>query len=255
MLNDLFVLFILFVIYSFLGWLTEVLYAFYKHRKFVNRGFLFGPFCPIYGIGVVLASKLLFNFKANIIILYILSVIITSALEYITSYILEIFFQSTWWDYSNQKYNINGKICLIFSLLWGLACVLIVKIVNPFVENLLSVFINLLGSYEKLFLEIVFLYFCADFIITLVSLFGFKRILLSLQNIKQKYNVEFAKLKENKQISMEDIIRFKNDFTLKQETIFNKITKNQKRILKAFPYINSKRYKLIEEIKKRIKEF
>ena len=142
-----------------------------------------------------------------------------------------------------------------FSLLWGLACVFIVKILNPFIQSLLGVFTNLVGSYERLLLEIVFLYFCIDFIITLISLFGFKRILLSLQNIKQKYNIEFAKLKENAQISKEDIARLKNDFTLKEETIFNKITKNQKRLLKAFPYINSKRYKLIEEIKKRIKEF
>jgi len=248
-------LFILFVLYSFLGWLTEVLYAFFKHRKFVNRGFLFGPFCPIYGIGVVLVSQLLFNFKSNIIVLYILSVIMLSALEYITSYILEIFFQSTWWDYSNEKYNIDGKVCLKFSLLWGVACVLIIEIINPFVERLLSVSSNLLGSYKTLFLELIFIYFCVDFIITLVSLFGFKRILLSMKSIKQKYNIEFAKLKENTQISMEDIARFKNDFTLNEENIFNKITKNQKRLLRAFPYINSKRYKLIEEIKKRIKEF
>ena len=248
-------LFFLFVLYSFLGWVVEILYAFFKHRKFVNRGFLFGPFCPIYGFGVVLASKLLFNFKANIILLYILSIIITSALEYITSYVLEIFFQSTWWDYSNEKYNIGGKICLKFSLIWGLACVFVVEIVNPIADKLLGIFTNLLGSYEKLLLEVVFLYFCIDFIVTLISLFGFKRILLSLQNIKQKYNIEFAKLKENTQISIEDITRFKNDFSLKEENIFNKITKNQRRLLKAFPYINSKRYKLIEEIKRRIKEF
>ena len=252
MLEDLFVLF---VIYSFLGWITEIIYAFFKHRKFVNRGFLFGPFCPIYGIAIVLASQLLFNFKANIFILFILSVIITSVVEYITSYILEIFFQSTWWDYSNEKFNINGKICLKFSLIWGLACVFIVKITNPFVLNHLNILTRVFGSYEKLILEITFVYFCTDFIITLVSLFGFKRILLSLQNIKQKYNIEFAKLKENTQITMEDITRFKNEFSLKEETIFNKITKNQKRLLKAFPYINSKRYKLIEEIKKRIREF
>lgn len=252
MLKD---LFIYFVIYSFLGWLTEVFYAFFKHRKFVNRGFLFGPFCPIYGFAVVLASKLLINFKSNIIILFILSVILTSVIEYITCYVLEIFFQSTWWDYSNEKYNIDGKICLKFSMLWGLACVFIVEIVNPIVQNISSAFTNLLGSYENLLLEIVFIYFCTDFIVTLVSLFGFKRILLSLQNIKQRYNEEFAKLKENTQISMEDIARFKNEFSLREENIFNKITKNQKRLLRAFPYINSKRYKLIEEIKKRIKEF
>jgi len=248
-------LFILFVIYSFLGWLTEVFYAFFKHRKFVNRGFLFGPFCPIYGIGVVMASKLLFGFRSNIILLYLLSVVLASALEYLTSYILEIFFQSTWWDYSNEKYNIDGKICLKFSLLWGLACVFVVEILNPFVVNIINLFTNLLGPYENLFLELVLLYFCTDFVITSISLFGFKRILFSFQNIKQKYNTEFAKLKENTQISLEDISRFKNEFALKEENIFNKITKNQQRLLKAFPYINSRRYKLIEEIKKRIKEF
>ena len=92
-------LFIAFIIYSFLGWVTEVIFAFYKQKKFVNRGFLRGPFCPLYGIGVVLTTHLLFNFRNNIILLYILSVIITSALELITGYILDIFFHTTWWDY------------------------------------------------------------------------------------------------------------------------------------------------------------
>jgi uncharacterized membrane protein len=251
MLED---IFISFVIYAFLGWLTEVIYAFYKHGEFVNRGFLHGPFCPIYGIGIVSVTTLLVNFKGNLVILYVLSIFITSILEYFTGYALEIFFHSTWWDYSNEKYNINGKICLKFSLLWGLACIIIVKVVDPFVSMLLYDFKIFLGYYENVFSSIIFLYFSTDIIVTLLSLYGFKSILQSFQSIQLKYTEEFTKLKENAQLNVEDIMKFKNEFRAKEEAIFNRITKNQRRLLYSFPNLTMKRNKLTLEIKKWLKE-
>ena len=248
-------IFLAFVIYSFLGWISEVIFAFYKHGKFVNRGFLHGPFCPIYGIGVVLTTSLLDDFKGNIIILFVLSVLITSILEYATGYCLEVFFKSTWWDYSNKKFNIGGKVCLAFSLLWGVACLFIVLAVNPIVNYTIVSFNNFLGVYKTLFLQLIFLYFWTDFIMTLVSLYGFKNILKSIQDIKFKYEEDLAKLRANANISLEELSQLKNDFKLKEEAIFGRVTANQRRLVSSFPNISTKSYKIIGNIKKLINDF
>lgn len=248
-------IFLSFVIYSFLGWTTEVLFAFYKQNKFVNRGFLHGPFCPIYGIGIVLTTNFLNDFKGNIVILFILSVLITSLLEFTTGYFLEVFFNSTWWDYSSRRFNIGGKICLLFSLLWGGACLVIVIAVDPAVNYFIRQFNDLIGEYKTLFCQILFLCFWTDFIITLVSLYGFKNVLKSIHDMKVKYEEDLAKFKANASISLDDITEYKNMFKLKEEAIFNRITKNQRRLLTSFPNFSTKRYKIIGGIKKWINEF
>ena len=102
--------FILFIIYSILGWSLEVLLSLYEHKRFINRGFLIGPYCPIYGAGSILLTLLLTNYENNIIILFILSMVICGILEYFVSFILEKIFKLRWWDYTNMKFNINGRI-------------------------------------------------------------------------------------------------------------------------------------------------
>ena len=111
-----------FFIYGFLGWCTEVAFAAWKERTFVNRGFLNGPICPIYGFGVCSVVYLLKPFESNFILLYISSVILVSALEWLTGFLLEKLFHHKWWDYSNEPFNIKGYICLRFSI--NLGCVL-----------------------------------------------------------------------------------------------------------------------------------
>ena len=122
-----------FAIYSFLGWCIEVLYYIKKEHKFVNRGFLYGPFCPIYGAGVVSIIVLLDNFQNNILYLFILAFFLTSFIEYFTGLILEKIFKSKWWDYTNDPFNINGRICLLYSLIWGIASVGVIKIIHPII--------------------------------------------------------------------------------------------------------------------------
>ena len=123
----------IFIIYAFIGWCAEVSYAALDLGIFVNRGFLNGPYCPIYGVGVLIVIELLLPLKNNLIILFIGSVILTSVLEYIVGYLLEKIFHNKWWDYSEIPFNINGYVCLKFSIFWGLSCSFIVLILHPII--------------------------------------------------------------------------------------------------------------------------
>jgi uncharacterized membrane protein len=124
-----------FFIYAVLGWCIEVIYAAGKTGEFVNRGFLNGPYCPIYGIGVILVIYLLAPVANNLFYLFIGSVLVTSALELIVGFLLEQIFQQKWWDYSEMPFNIGGYICLLFSLRWGLACLILVDRIHPVIYS------------------------------------------------------------------------------------------------------------------------
>jgi Predicted membrane protein len=127
-----------FLVYAFLGWCTEVAYATVNTGKFINRGFLNGPVCPIYGFGVVLVISLLTPLKANILLLFLGSVVLTSTLEFLTGWILERLFSQTWWDYSDVPFNIGGYVCLKFSILWGIICVVVMSGIHPMVHSIVS---------------------------------------------------------------------------------------------------------------------
>lgn len=103
--------YLLFFIYSVIGWIIEVTNIFITKKKFINRGFLIGPYCPIYGFGGILMTILLEKYYENIILTFIFSIFICAMLEYFTSYLLEKIFNARWWNYSNRKFNINGRIC------------------------------------------------------------------------------------------------------------------------------------------------
>ncbi len=130
-------LFMMFFIYAFLGWCCEVVFAAAVDGKFVNRGFLNGPVCPIYGVGVVAVIILLTPLEDNLAILFFGSVILTSALEFATGWVLEKLFSTKWWDYSRNKFNLKGYICLEFSLLWGLAATFVMRIIHPMIYDLI----------------------------------------------------------------------------------------------------------------------
>ena len=134
-----------FFVYGFLGWCIEVSYATTKQRKFVNRGFLNGPICPIYGVGVTVVVYFLTPYKDNLILLYALSTVLVTVLEGITGYLMDKIFHHKWWDYTNQPLNIGGYVCLIFSLVWGVACVLIVRVIHPVIHKILTFIPHTLG--------------------------------------------------------------------------------------------------------------
>lgn len=127
-----------FFLYSFLGWCTEVAYATVKERRFVNRGFLGGPWCPIYGVGVSAVVTLLDSFQDSLLLLYLSSFVLVTLIEGMTGFIMDKIFHHKWWDYTGLPFNIGGYVCLPFSIAWGAACLVIVKGVHPLVERLVG---------------------------------------------------------------------------------------------------------------------
>ncbi len=135
----------IFFIYAFLGWCTEVSYAALVTGKFVNRGFLNGPVCPVYGFGVVIVLTCLTPLEENLLLLFLGSVALTSALEWLTGFVLEKLFHQRWWDYSEEPFNLSGYICLRFSIAWGFACLFVVKLLHPTVLLLIRLIPKTLG--------------------------------------------------------------------------------------------------------------
>ena len=125
-----------FVLYAFLGWVCEDLYCGIPAKKFINRGFFYGPYCPIYGVGALLVLYPLLFVKDYPILVFILGVIITSTLEYITSWVMEILFKTRWWDYSERFMNINGRVCLLNSTLFGIMSIVVVYIIHPVIQDI-----------------------------------------------------------------------------------------------------------------------
>ena len=155
--------FILFMMYSFLGWIVETFEIFITKGKIVNRGFFIGPYCPIYGVGLILITSLLKNYTDSIIVLFILSIFICMTLEYLTSYVMEKWFHARWWDYSDTKFNLNGRICLETTIPFGLGGVFIMYIVHPFLTGLLN---NLSSKTIIILGTILFLIFLIDAIVS-----------------------------------------------------------------------------------------
>ena len=138
-------MFLSFFTYGFLGWCTEVAFAAVKQRQFVNRGFLNGPICPIYGVGVTVVIAVLAQFTDHIVFLYLASTLLVTVLEGITGYLLEKLFHHRWWDYSKMPLNIGGYVCVLFSFIWGIVCVLIVEFIHPLLYSLLLLIPKWLG--------------------------------------------------------------------------------------------------------------
>ncbi len=145
--------FLLFIAYSFLGWLMEVTCKLFELKRFVNRGFLIGPICPIYGYGVLGILFLIGNDTTDFLTVFLKSIFICSILEYFTSYFMEKLFKARWWDYSKRKYNINGRICLETMIPFGILGTTIVYIINPLVLKI----INLINPQVKIILTFILL--------------------------------------------------------------------------------------------------
>lgn len=155
------------LIYSCLGWCCEVAFAALKTGKFVNRGFLNGPVCPIYGFGVLSVVLVLEPVKDNLLLLFFGSMVFTSLLEFLAGFAMERIFHDKWWDYSNNPFNIKGYICLEFSVMWGIACVLVVDIIHPIIMKLVNALPHTLSLWLMAALYVLLV---TDAVLTLVEL-------------------------------------------------------------------------------------
>lgn len=266
--SNAYVLFYYFIIYSFLGWCLETVYATIKKKAFVNRGFLHGPFCPIYGFAILSVIVFLKPIENNYIILFVGSVFLTSIVEYITGYVLEKVFNSTWWDYSNKPYNLNGRVCLLFSIIWGTASVLILKIIQPYFVNLVAAIPPKPGI---IFFHIIILYLVIDFTFTVITIFKLKSLLTqlyttyseltdklsdlkinlgntkSIPELKAKLDqlIESAEIKMSKKKSdIENIIK-ELRIKIKYDSLYIKKSPDYSRLIKAFPDLRFKGFDII----------
>jgi uncharacterized membrane protein len=170
----------IFIIYAFIGWCTEVSYATLDTGKFVNRGFLNGPYCPVYGCGVVIVVAVLTPLKDNLLILFAGSFLLTSVLEFITGYILEKVFHNQWWDYSDKPFNIKGYVCLKFSIYWGMACTFIMDVVHPIIYETI---VRIPFKIGVVILVIIMTGFAIDLCVTVSTILKFNRRLKLMDDI------------------------------------------------------------------------
>lgn len=193
-------LILLFTVYSLLGWICESVSCSIEAGKFINRGFLNGPFCPIYGVGALLIVKLLAPFSGNLPALFVASVLVTSILEYLTGFLLEKLFHAKWWDYSHRRFNLQGRVCLGNALVFGVMGVVVTRLVHPFVMQLLG----LIPSFITPFLAAGFAaYFIGDTIVTVRTIVDFNGKLVELQKVLDEIREKSQALLEEKKLSVE----------------------------------------------------
>lgn len=163
--------FMYFIFYSFLGWVMEVCVSLWNKHKFINRGFLIGPYCPIYGWGCLAIILVVGTNTKDILGVFLKSILICSLLEYFTSYFMEKIYNVRWWDYSSKKFNINGRICLETMIPFGLLALLIIYLLHPAVTKL----INLLSPKSLVILAVtIFIIYIIDNIVSTYILFKIK---------------------------------------------------------------------------------
>jgi len=243
-------LFILFIIYSFMGWIGEVIYCSIPEKHFVNRGFLHGPICPVYGVGGILVVFLLAPFKDTWIELFFAATFVTTVLEYFTSWIMEILFHNRWWDYSQFKFNINGRVCLLNSLIFGVAGTLALRFVHPPIEYFIK---SIKSPIIEIVAIVLAMLFITDLIITVRSLKSFNKKLKELKDfsitLRERFTGESWFEYENirdmfkslKQRAKEETTPIISSFIERLE-LLNKKSKSMLRILNAFPKIKSPIY-------------
>ncbi len=245
-------IFLLFLCYSFIGWCSEVIYCSILQKRLINRGFLKGPVCPVYGFGGLLVMGALEPFSSTWIPLFFLSVLVTSTLEYITSWILEKLFDTKWWDYSHYKFNIKGRVCLLNSTLFGIMGMLASHFVHPFLMKLVTWLKEPFIIYTAAGLASVFF---VDFVFTIRKLINFNTYLAKLEEFSESLKAQFvSEAWFNKSVSLDDmLVKLKEKAKLKSDEMttsmiqrleaFSESQKKAVSFISSFPTMTSKRYK------------
>ncbi|WZU00163.1 putative ABC transporter permease [Erysipelothrix sp. D19-032] len=222
-------LFIYWIIYSFIGWILETVYCSILSGKFEERGFLNGPLVPIYGFGAMIILATLLPYAFNPVLVFLLGLILTSSLEYLTSYIMEKAFKMRWWDYSEMFMNINGRVCLLNSTMFGALSLILVEYIHPVIVALIA---NISMEYLNYIAIALFALVIIDFIASLRATLNLQSRLFELNNIK--YEIE--KLKSKLEGSYEIRLKELND---SYDTLKATLKTREVRLLKAFPRLKS----------------
>lgn len=230
-MRNVFTYFMLLFIYAILGWIIETTLVSIEKRKFVNRGFLIGPYCPIYGFGGLAITILLKNYTKDPIVLFLMAVIICGILEYFTSYIMEKIFKARWWDYSAKKYNINGRICLETVVPFGILGCLVMYVLNPITFKYLNMLSN---SMLNIISAICFTIFITDNIVSYNVISSFTKTVKT---------INVGKIKDN----TEEITKKVREVLI-GKSFFNK------RLMEAYPNLQAKIKEKARQIAQKAKE-
>ena len=234
-----------FIVYSFLGWTMESIFRSVIEKKIINTGFLQGPFCPIYGIGAIIMFLFLEKFENKPILLFFIAMVVLTIWEYLVGVLLEKMFKTKYWDYSNQKFNFQGRICLINSIYWGILGVVFVKYIHPFIQGIIS---NIDIKLLHYVISVIVIVFLADMITSIIKV---KKIKVTLEKIEELNKEIKEKLKEIKKLSKEaeknaekntateNIPIIVEKLKRKRNRIILRLYKNVYRLKKAFPAINT----------------
>ncbi|MDY4831460.1 MAG: putative ABC transporter permease [Treponema sp.] len=245
--------FLIFILFSFIGWICEVIYVgVTSAHKFVNRGFLHGPICPVYGFGGVVILMLPPSLYATWIPLFLASMILCTTVEYFVSWLMEKLFHTRWWDYSHYKIQLNGRICLLNSILFGFLGVVVIHFVYPLMTDLL----NSLGqTWISISGMIILAVLSVDIFFTVRKLVDFANVMKKLKDFGETLNSHYGQEEWFKKDSFMDMInsvieRAENRKEEFSQKILEKIEKLQnlhlpsvESFLKKFPSIKSAKYR------------
>ena len=246
-----------FFLYSFLGWAMESLYISVLQRKVINTGFLHGPFCPIYGFGAVVLYVLLSPLKGNVLAIFCTGFFVLSLWEYFVGFLLEKLFKTKYWDYSKNKFNINGRVCLLNSIYWGLLSIFFIEIWNPIVE----IQIQKIPQYILLYIDtVLIIYIMADMVSSSVRIINLPKRIERIKSLRIKLKEKLKELKkattEKQKVALQNVI---DELKLKQKINKMKVERQVSKLKRAFPTIQSEVIKdylkmKVKEIKEKTKE-
>ena len=256
-----------FFFYSIIGWISEVIYCYIKDKKFTNRGFLFGPICPIYGTGAISMLITLTwckdirfgKFYAGPLMVLLIGVVVCDIVEYLTSYLMEKLFHARWWDYSKKKFNLHGRICLEHSTYWGIFSVLLIYLIHPFGAEKLALLVPY--EWKVRIMCVVLTAFVIDLARAVKNAIDVKKIADKYNALKDKISSYTSKVADNlKEASFSSI---KDDFVSQLKELKNQITgerttkKGKKRFNRMFknnPHIMESLKEKVDKIEKAITE-
>jgi len=206
--KEFYYIFYLFVLYSFFGWIYESSFVSIQKKSFVNRGFLYGPMIPIYGMGALLINLMFWEYRDHYFLVFLGGTCLATILEYVTSLFMELLFHTRWWDYSNYRFNLQGRVCLMVSLFWGVLTLLMLHVFQPGIDILILKIPRRTG---EILGYVIIPLITADIIVTAVYTKKFEHLLVKLHNLRQDMiaYIESTKIYETGEELMEKLSSLK----------------------------------------------
>lgn len=240
--------FLWFIIYSFIGWFYESVLCSVSERKLINRGFLTGPICPVYGFGALVVIFALYDRLHNVLLLFLASSLLTCALEYVTAWLLEKLFHAKWWDYSSRRFNINGRVSLAGALVFGVLSVLLVMFIHPFVIAMTD---KLSPDMLMTAAGLAFLALAADTVITVRHIFVLNGRLREIQTAINGFVSQHIRRAGELRNALVESFEQSEFFSERIRLLISRNRVHNERLFRAFPRLRSLRY---EDALKKLKE-